>query len=73
MDRATLEQHLAQAEGHVALGLKHIARQHEIIAKMELAGHDTTVPRSLLATFEDVQVTHETDRDRIRAALAAVK
>ena len=35
MNRATLVQDLAKAEEHVALGLAHIARQHEIIAKMD--------------------------------------
>jgi hypothetical protein len=70
MDRKMLEDHLRQALGHVALGRKHIARQREIISELELGGRDTTVARQVLATFEDLQFSHESDLDRIETELA---
>lgn len=65
-----LTRHLVLAEQHVALGKRHIERQHELIAGLVRNGHDATQARELLATFEDVQGTHTADRDRIRRELA---
>ena len=55
MDLDILKQHLKQAEEHVAVGQKHIARQREIIAELEADGHDVTDSRRLLQLFEEVQ------------------
>ena len=62
--RATLlAWHLAQAESHVALGQRHIARQKEILSDLERDGHDNAAQtaRELLATIELSQRAHVTD------------
>lgn len=69
MDPKELEQHPAQAEQHVTLGRKHIARQMEIIAELEGKGQDVTLARDLLIVFEDLQRTHVADRHRTRKGL----
>ena len=66
MDLDILKQHLKQAEEHVAVGQKHIARQAEIIAELEADGHDVTDSRRLLQLFEEVQALHVAGRDRLR-------
>jgi hypothetical protein len=66
MDQEILQQHLFQAEEHVALGERHIERQHELIAELEREGHDTANAKDLLATFEGLQEMHVADRDRLR-------
>jgi hypothetical protein len=73
-ERAMVVRHLAQAEEHVLLGASHIARQKEIVAELERDGHaDAAITaRDLLATFETTQASHVTDRDRLRAELAAL-
>lgn len=65
MDRAILEQMLAEAEQHVTLGERHIARQHELIAKFERDGHDSRLPKELLTVFLAVQETFIRDCDRL--------
>ena len=69
MDRAMFEQHLAQAEGHISLGERHIARQRELVSELERGPYDTTEARLLLANFEEVQKMHVVDRDRLRREL----
>jgi hypothetical protein len=69
MDRQQTKEHLALAEEHVALGATNVARQREIIAKLERDGHDATQARALLAQFEQLQATHVTDRDRLLSEL----
>lgn len=73
-ERAVLERHLAQAEGHVALGERHIARQTEIVTELERDGHEAVAQqaRALLKTFLITQATHVQDRDRLRAELDAL-
>lgn len=72
-EREMTVRHLAQAEEHVLLGEKNIARQKEIMAELERDGHADAAhnARVLLATFEQAQVSHVTDRDQLRAELAA--
>jgi hypothetical protein len=70
MERATLKEHLRQAEEHVALGRQHISRQKEIIADLERGDHNTDAARRLLTTFEHTQKMHEADRDRLVGELA---
>ena len=48
---------LVQAERHVTLGEHHIARQREIIAKLERNGHDSTKAKELLAVPGNPSVT----------------
>ncbi|MCP1999848.1 hypothetical protein J2S34_002296 [Nitrobacter winogradskyi] len=44
-ERAMLERHLAQAEGHVALGERHITRQTEIVVELERDGMKRSLSR----------------------------
>jgi arginine repressor len=71
IDRFTLEQHLAQAREHIAIGEKNIARQTEIVADLERDGHDVTAARQLLAQFEELQALHIADRNRLEKELAS--
>jgi hypothetical protein len=70
MDREMLEQHLAMVEGHVTLGECHIARQHELIAKLERGGHDSGEARYLLSSFGETQGMRLARRDRLWRELA---
>jgi hypothetical protein len=54
-------------EGHVQLGERHIARQHEIIAHLAAGGHPTDLAESLLQSFEDTLVSHRQHLARIVA------
>jgi hypothetical protein len=69
VDQDMIKRHFEQAERHVALGKKHIARQREIVAELERDGHDTRSARSLLSQFEELQKMHVADRDRHRDML----
>ncbi|HEV2549835.1 MAG TPA: hypothetical protein VGU20_21160 [Stellaceae bacterium] len=69
MDRATVLGHLQRAKEHVAQGERHIRRQQEIIQQLQDHGHDTELARELLATFEQLQVSHLADRDRFAKML----
>lgn len=73
MGRAILEQHLAQAERHVAEGEDRIVRQRQIIADLAKSRHHLKVAKELLTQFEDMQTLAIADRDRLRADLAAMK
>jgi hypothetical protein len=64
MDREQIEQQLVLAERHFTRGEMHIARQIEINADLERDGHDATIARQLLASFEATQALH-IDRDRL--------
>ena len=67
MDRAMIEQDLAEVEWHVTLGLHHIERQTEIIARLKGQGHVALGAEAscLLTTLEGMQVEHESHRDRL--------
>lgn len=58
-DDTILLDHLADADRTIALGVRHIARQRAIIARLERAGHDTGSSRALLETFLRTQTLHE--------------
>ena len=73
MGRAILEQHLAQAERHVAEGEDRIVRRRQIIADLARSGHDLKVAKELLTQFEDMQTSRIADLDRLRADLAVMK
>jgi len=47
--------HLAQAERHVKAGAQIVARQRDLIAKLERRGCDLTEHRAWLALFENMQ------------------
>jgi hypothetical protein len=69
MEREMLQHHLKLAEEHVAQGMQHIAKQREIIAKLEMAGQDATTAKELLKTFEASQSQHLADRERLSTEL----
>jgi hypothetical protein len=69
MDRAILQQHLAQAERHVAQGRHHIAKQESLIAELDQDGHDTADARKVLATLQTSQRLHEQSFERILVEL----
>lgn len=70
MDRAVLEDHLAQAERHVAEGARHVARQRELVAELKNHGHDWRAAMELLQEFEQMQALHIADRDRLLKELS---
>jgi len=71
VDRATLSEHLAQAERQVAEGVLRIARQREVVADLERTGLDTKEARTLLAELQSLQALHVADRDRLKQELEA--
>jgi hypothetical protein len=64
MDRATLLQHLAQAERHVVEGQRHVTKQEALIAELDQDGHDTTEAQKMLATLRHTQRLHVQDVKR---------
>jgi hypothetical protein len=71
MDRATLIQHLIEAESLVSLADVIVAQQRQLITDMERDGLDTKLALSLLAEFEEYLSQEIADRDRLKAELAA--
>ncbi|SPP93230.1 hypothetical protein [Bradyrhizobium vignae] len=69
MDLRLIQAHLAQAERHVALSDKHIARQIEIIDELERAGGSTVLTLDLLATYRLLRALHVEHRNVIRREL----
>ena len=65
MDRAFFEHALLLALQHIEIGHRNVARQREIVAELGRDGHDTTLARDLLANFEELQLIHMADRDRV--------
>ena len=65
MDQGVLQQHLAQAERHIAQGVVHLARQRALIAELHRAGHDTDEARAILDSLMETQVLHQQDRERL--------
>jgi hypothetical protein len=52
-DQRLEQEHLAEANRHVAEGEQRVADQKALIEKLASGGHDVTASRVLLATFED--------------------
>jgi hypothetical protein len=75
MDRAMIEQHLAQVEGHVSLGLEHIAKQLQIITRLKIQGHADVEAEAirLLGSFEEMQREHVAHRNRLLKELMKAK
>jgi hypothetical protein len=65
----TLEQRLAQAEGHMAMSERHIASQRKFATGLLRDGHDASQALALLLRFEELQQLHIADRDRLRGEL----
>ena len=68
-DRDTLKQHLAQAEGYMAMSRGHIASQRKFVAGLLTDGHEALQALALLLRFEELQELHIADRDRLRGEL----
>ena len=66
MNKQILLDHLALAERHVSEGETHVARQRELVAKLERGDHETGLARALLQKFEELLAIHKVDRDRLR-------
>jgi hypothetical protein len=69
MNRATLIDHLAQVEHHVAEGESHLARLRALIAHLEKAGHNTTEAEIHLLRLVKSQALHLAACARICAKL----
>jgi hypothetical protein len=72
MDRNMILDHLAIVRRHVAGGEQIVARQREIIARLERAGCDTSDATRLLLQFEEVQSLHVAHRERLEKKLSEV-
>jgi hypothetical protein len=71
MNRDMLQKHyLALAERHVRQGEAHLSKQEALVLKLEHAGRDSTLARTLLENMRATQVLHLQDRDRLMAELA---
>ena len=62
MNRAVLQRRLAEAEEQIASGLRHIARQREVIAEHESNGRPADHAKYLLAGFELLQTARRDSR-----------
>lgn len=69
MDLRLIRNHLAEAERHVALSDRHIARQIEIIVELDRGGHSTVLALDLLHTFQVMRAAHVAHRELIRREL----
>ena len=65
IDRATLLEHLAQAERHVAQGEAHIGKQEALVVELDRDGHDTKKAAAILATFRQTQAQHVLNVERL--------
>jgi hypothetical protein len=73
MDRASLLDHLVQAEQSMVLGKRQIDNQYRIIAELEREGRDTEEAVKLLKQFVEAQENFERDRARLMTKLAAAR
>ena len=65
IDRATLLEHLAQAERHVAQGEAHIGKQEALVVELDRDGHDTKKAAAILAIFRQTQAQHVLNVERL--------
>jgi ERCC4-type nuclease len=68
MDRAALEEFLAQIDRQIAEGQQMIAKQRAVVANV--AGKGTRAAKELLKQFESVQAMILADRDHLLKELA---
>lgn len=73
MDRASLLDHLVQAEQCMVLGKRQIDNQYRIIAEFEREGRDTEEAVELLKQFIQAQEEFERDRARLMTKLATAR
>jgi hypothetical protein len=72
MDRTMILDHLAIVRRHVASSEQILARQREIVARLERAGCDTSDASDCFIQFEQVQSLRVADRDRLEMTLAEI-
>jgi hypothetical protein len=72
MEIAEIRERLALAEDHVRRGKAAIDTQLEVIADLDARGADSSEARTLLRTFEEIQVGFEQDRERFIEELRGV-
>ena len=58
LNKASLRDHLAMANRHIAAGNRVVTRQRQLITELEADGHDTREVPALLARFEDLLALH---------------
>jgi hypothetical protein len=71
MEKATVLRLLALVQKHIAQGHDHIKQQHEIIARLDINGSETSDAWDLLRLFERTMTIHVADRDRLLKQLAS--
>ena len=74
MDRARLMERLALAERHAQSEKARVTLRGEerFVAQLKGHSHDAASARDLLTQFEALQALRVSDRDRLRAELAAL-
>ena len=70
MMRGLLEEHLAQAERHIAEGEDHVECQRQIVEELVRRGEDAQRSKALLELFEETLEVHFGERDRLRGEIA---
>lgn len=71
-NRQMIVDQLREANRHVELGEKHIARQYDIISELERNGEDSDADRAreLLATLKEMQKEYVAHRNLLEHELA---
>jgi hypothetical protein len=70
MHRDMLLRHLAEAQDHIEIGARNIAKQREIVAGLDAHGRDTEEAYEMLKNFVHVHAMALADRKRIKQELA---
>jgi hypothetical protein len=73
VDRALVITSLQAVEDRVALGARQIAKQRNVISRLEREGEDTTDAIAVLRQMQRAHESHLFHRERLRAELAALK
>ena len=71
MDRAVLEQLLAEAEMRISIGEARVERQRDLVAELERGGRDASQAVQILRDLEAYLGLHTGRRDQLRAELEA--
>jgi hypothetical protein len=71
--RGLLEQHLAEAERHVAESETRLGHQRASIEERQRDGHDVGLAETLLAEMEQTYRMQLADRERLRHELSELR
>jgi hypothetical protein len=71
MDKSLIERHLALAQRDVIEGEASIARQREIVFRLQLDELDCEEALHLLDGFIELQVMHVAEKERLQKELSA--